>query len=66
MAGTTPDLNPSGTIPGSPSVVVFGFDVLDRIDQAIAMVKERLRRAVAAFDARGIPYAVVGGHAVAA
>ena len=63
---TTPDPSPSGTIPGSPSVVVFGFDVLDRIEQAIAMVKERLRRAVAALDARGIPYAVVGGHAVAA
>ena len=30
------------------------------------MVKERLKRAVAALDARRIPYAVVGGHAVAA
>jgi hypothetical protein len=49
-----------------PSVVTFGFDVLDRIEQAVAMVKERLKRAVAALDARGIPYAVVGGHAVAA
>lgn len=47
-----------------PSVVTFGFDVLDRIEQAVAMVKERLKRAVASLDARGIPYAVVGGHAV--
>jgi hypothetical protein len=52
--------------PQGPSVVTFGFDVLDRIEQAVAMVKERLKRAVAALDARGIPYAVVGGHAVAA
>ena len=49
-----------------PSVVTFGFDVLDRIEQAVAMVKQRLKRAAAALDARRIPYAVVGGHAVAA
>ena len=52
-------------IPG-PSVVTFGFDVLDRVEQAVVMVKERLQRAVAALDAAGIPHAVVGGHAVAA
>ncbi|NCA12466.1 hypothetical protein EBR56_11840, partial [bacterium] len=52
-------------MPG-PSVVTFGFDVLDRVEQAAAMVKERLKRAVAALDAAGIPHAVVGGHAVAA
>jgi hypothetical protein len=49
-----------------PSVVRFGFDVLDRVEQAVLMVKERLRRAVAALEAAGVPYAVVGGHAVAA
>jgi hypothetical protein len=32
-------------IPG-PSVVRFGFDVLDRVEQAVAMVKERLTREV--------------------
>ena len=52
-------------MPG-PSVVTFGFDVLDRVEQAVVMVKERLKRAVAALDAAGIPHAVVGGHAVAA
>jgi hypothetical protein len=52
-------------LPG-PSVVTFGFDVLDRVEQAVAMVKERLRRTVAALDAAGIPHAVAGGHAVAA
>jgi hypothetical protein len=45
-------------LPG-PSVVTFGFDVLDRVEQAVAMVKERLKRAVAALDAAGIPHAVV-------
>lgn len=52
-------------MPG-PSVVTFGFDVLDRVEQAAANVKERLKRSVAALDAAGIPHAVVGGHAVAA
>ncbi len=52
--------------PARPSVVYFGFDVLDRIEQAVVMVKERLRRAVAALEAAGIPHAVCGGHAVAA
>jgi hypothetical protein len=52
-------------IPG-PSVVRFGFDVLDRVEQAVAMVKERLKRAVAALETAGIPHAVAGGNAVAA
>ncbi|NBX29103.1 hypothetical protein EBR04_01405 [bacterium] len=33
----------------------FGFDVLDRVEQAVAMVKERLKRAVAALEAAGMP-----------
>ena len=52
--------------PPKPTVVTFGFDVLDRVEQAVAMVKERLKRAVASLDAAGVLYAVVGGHAVAA
>lgn len=59
------DADDAMPLPG-PSVVTFGFDVLDRVEQAVAMVKERLKRAVAALDAAGIPHAVVGGHAVAA
>jgi hypothetical protein len=49
-----------------PTVVRFGFDVLDRVEQAVAMVKERLKRSVSALEAAGVPYAVAGGHAVAA
>ena len=52
--------------PARPTVVRFGFDVLDRVEQAVAMVKERLKRSVAALEAAGVLYAVVGGHAVAA
>ena len=63
---TAPNRRDGEQTPQGPSVVTFGFDVLDRIEQAVAMVKERLKRAVGALDARGIPYAVVGGHAVAA
>jgi hypothetical protein len=34
--------------------------------RAVEKVRERLRRAVAALEAAGVPYAVVGGNAVAA
>ena len=33
---------------------------------AVEKVRERLRRSTAALDAAGIPYAVIGGNAVAA
>ncbi len=39
---------------------------LDRMVRAVEKVRERLRRAAAALDGAGIPYAVVGGNAVAA
>src|ERR1700730_18021457 len=38
----------------------------ERMIRAVEKVKERLSRAVAALEKSGIPYAVVGGHAVAA
>ncbi len=34
--------------------------------RAVEKVRERLHRATAALDSAGVPYAVVGGHAVAA
>ena len=46
--------------------VVFGWDVLDRMVAAVERVKDRLRRAATALEAAGVPYAVVGGNAVAA
>ena len=40
-------------------------DLLDRMVRAVEKVRERLQRAAAALEAAGIPYAVVGGNAVA-
>jgi hypothetical protein len=41
----------------------FSFD---RVVRAVERVKERLYRATAALEAAGVPYAIVGGNAVAA
>lgn len=49
-----------------PTVVSFGEDVLERMVRAVENVRERLRRATAALEAAAIPYAVIGGNAVAA
>jgi len=39
---------------------------LDRMVNAVERVRDRLRRAVAALESAGVPYAVAGGNAVAA
>ena len=49
-----------------PTVVGFGEDIIERMVLAVENVRERLRRSTAALEAAGIPYAVVGGNAVAA
>lgn len=43
----------------------MGWDVLDRMERAVAKVRERLLRVASVLNAASIPYAVVGGHAVA-
>lgn len=43
-----------------------GILALERMERAVWKVKDRLLRATAALEAAGIPYAVVGGNAVAA
>src|SRR2546421_6161141 len=45
--------------------VGMSVDILDRMERAVAKVRERLLRATAALNRAGIPYAVVGGNAVA-
>jgi hypothetical protein len=45
--------------------VAMGAEILDRMERAVAKVRERLLRATAALNAAGVPYAVVGGNAVA-
>src|SRR5438445_3289743 len=58
----------SMTVPTQPStrtVVGMSWDILDRMERAVAKVRERLLRATAALNQAGVPYAVVGGNAVA-
>jgi hypothetical protein len=40
--------------------------LLDRMVSAVERVRDRMRRATAALQAAGVPYAIVGGNAVAA
>src|SRR5438876_6313133 len=40
-------------------------EILDRMERAVAKVRERLLRATQALNQAGIPYAVAGGNAVA-
>jgi Uncharacterised nucleotidyltransferase len=47
------------------NVVTMPWEILDRMERAVAKVRERLLRATAALNQAGVPYAVVGGHAVA-
>ncbi len=49
-----------------PTVVSFGEDVLERMVLAVEKVRDRLRRTAAALEAARVPYAVIGGNAVAA
>ena len=46
--------------------VAMSGDILDRMERAVAKVRERLLRATAALNQVGVPYAVVGGNAVRA
>jgi hypothetical protein len=45
--------------------VGMSWDILDRMERAVAKVRERLLRATAALNQAGVAYAVVGGNAVA-
>jgi hypothetical protein len=45
---------------------VNGPFAFERAEQAVMRVQERLERTVKAFELASIPYAIVGGHAVAA
>jgi hypothetical protein len=47
------------------NTVTMPWEILDRMERAVAKVRDRLLRATAALNQAGVPYAVVGGHAVA-
>ena len=46
--------------------VELGEFSLERMDRAVEKVRDRLLRATAVLEQAGVPYAVIGGHAVAA
>ncbi|MFV2068335.1 MAG: hypothetical protein ACC645_15305, partial [Pirellulales bacterium] len=48
------------------TVVGCGEDLLERMVAAVEKVRERLARSAAALESAGLPYAVIGGNAVAA
>jgi hypothetical protein len=63
---TTPThQSPEGVSSWTARTVGMNADILDRMERAVAKVRERLLRATAALNAIGVPYAVVGGNAVA-
>lgn len=49
-----------------PRLLISDPSILDRMVLAVQLVRERLLRSTGALEAAGIPYAVVGGNAVAA
>ncbi len=60
-----PHLSPDAASRWIAKTVGMSSDILDRMERAVAKVRERLLRATAALNDAGIPYAVVGGNAVA-
>src|SRR3954470_2984592 len=58
---------PAPVVPlGAEGALVIGNVSWERMIRAVEKVRDRLRRAVAALEAAGVPYAVAGGNAVAA
>jgi hypothetical protein len=51
--------------PWTAQTVAMNGDILERMERAVAKVRERLLRATTALNQAGVPYAVVGGNAVA-
>lgn len=48
------------------SAITLRPDTLERMVRAVEAVEERLLRSCRALEAGGVPYAVIGGNAVAA
>src|SRR3954452_9523462 len=62
---TPPDLSPNDAQPWTAKTVSMSVEILDRLERAVAKVRERLLWATRALNEAGIPYAVAGGNAVA-
>jgi hypothetical protein len=67
MKGMTAPMHPSQNNMSRWTARVVGMkqDILDRMERAVATVRERLLRVTTALNQVGVPYAVVGGNAVA-
>jgi hypothetical protein len=65
-AATKRQTNIAAPANGSHKPAAIGDVSWERMIRAVEKVRDRLRRAVAALEAAGIPYAVAGGNAVAA
>ncbi len=63
----TKPIHPSqeGALRWTAQIVGMSVDILDRMERAVAKVRERLLRATTALNRAGVPYAVVRGNAVA-
>jgi hypothetical protein len=59
------DLTAENAARWTAETVGMSVDILDRMERAVAKVRERLLRATTALNQAGVPYAVVGGNAVA-
>lgn len=58
--------NLASQVSSAPTTTVsMSPDILDRMERAVANVRERLLRATTALHQAGVPYAVIGGNAVA-
>src|SRR5882672_12699891 len=58
--------SPTDDVPRwTTQTVGMSVEILDRMERAVVKVRERLLRATAALNQIGVPYAVVGGNAVA-
>src|SRR5689334_16133620 len=62
---TPPDFSPNDAQPWTAKTVSMSVEILDRMERAVAKVRDRLLRATRALNEAGIPYAVAGGNAVA-
>jgi len=47
-----------------PNIRFTGDELWERIERAVARVRDRLERVTRSLDAAGVPYAVIGGNAV--
>src|SRR5690349_3228760 len=65
MSASIPPHASDGASRWTAQTVSMNSDILDRMERAVAKVRERLLRATAALNQIGVPYAVVGGNAVA-